>query len=58
MRAHAQEMDPEVCRAHIGLYVNEFSSEVGEIGARAVACLLSRGREVGALPTAAAVEWV
>lgn len=58
VRAHAQEMDPEVCRAHIGLYVNEFSSEVGEIGARAVACLLSRGREVGALPTAAAVEWV
>ena len=25
VRAHAQEMDPAVCRAHIDLYVNEFT---------------------------------
>lgn len=57
VRAHAQEMDPEVCRAHIDLYVNEFSVDVGDEGSRAVEALLARGRDVGALPAAAGPVW-
>lgn len=40
--AHAQEMDPEVARAHIALYVNEFTRELGPDGHAAVDALLAR----------------
>ena len=38
---HAQAMEPEVCRKHIHLYVNEFSVDLGEKGRQAVEKLLS-----------------
>lgn len=50
VRAHAQEMDPEVCRQHIALYVNDFSLELGEEGRAAIDVLLARGRAAGLLP--------
>ncbi|MFC4335138.1 1,4-dihydroxy-6-naphthoate synthase [Salininema proteolyticum] len=34
--ANAQEMDPEVCRKHIDLYVNEFSLDLGDKGKAAI----------------------
>ncbi len=40
VRAHAQEMEEEVMQAHIGLYVNEYSLGLGELGHAAVARLL------------------
>ena len=39
---HAQEMDPEVQRAHIALYVNEFTRDLGADGRAAVDALLAR----------------
>jgi 1,4-dihydroxy-6-naphthoate synthase len=42
VRAHAQEMDEAVMRAHISLYVNEFSVDLGHKGHRAVTALLER----------------
>ena len=36
VRAHAQEMSDEVCDAHIKLYVNEHSLDLGDEGLRAV----------------------
>lgn len=42
VQAHAQEMDPEVVRSHIDLYVNEFSVDLGEEGEAAVRELLAR----------------
>ena len=51
--AHAQEMQPQVVAEHIGLYVNEFSRDLGDEGLAAVEELLARGREVGLLPEAA-----
>jgi 1,4-dihydroxy-6-naphthoate synthase len=45
--AHAQEMSAEVCAAHISLYVNDFSSHLGEEGVCAVTCLLQRAAEAG-----------
>lgn len=50
VRAHAQEMDPEVCRQHIALYVNEFSQDLGAAGRAAIDALLQRGRAAGLLP--------
>ena len=47
---HAQEMSPEVCAAHIGLYVNDFSADLGEEGIRAITCLLQRAEEAGLIP--------
>ncbi len=38
---HSQEMSPEVCAAHIKLYVNEHSLDVGEDGLRAIARLIN-----------------
>jgi 1,4-dihydroxy-6-naphthoate synthase len=47
VRANAQELDDDVVRAHIGLYVNEFSADVGEEGRQAVEALLARAVEAG-----------
>ncbi|TXK67000.1 1,4-dihydroxy-6-naphthoate synthase [Paenibacillus sp. N3.4] len=47
---HAQEMDPQVAQAHIDLYVNEFSAELGEAGYGAVLTLLQRAAEEGLVP--------
>ena len=44
VRAHAQEMSDAVCDAHIGLYVNRYSLDIGEDGARAVARLVAAAR--------------
>lgn len=36
IKKFAQEMDDEVIRKHIGLYVNDFSIDLGEVGKKAV----------------------
>ena len=53
IRAHSQETAPEVVQSHIGLYVNDFSRNLGEAGMAAIAAFLRRGREAGVLPAAA-----
>jgi 1,4-dihydroxy-6-naphthoate synthase len=50
--AHAQEMEPAVVASHIGLYVNEFTRDLGEEGLAAVQEMLARGRRAGMLPAA------
>jgi 1,4-dihydroxy-6-naphthoate synthase len=52
VRAHAQEMSPEVMYKHIDLYVNEYSVDLGPDGRRAVELLLDRGRATGTVPAA------
>ena len=42
VRAHAQELSDDVCDRHIALYVNEFSSDLGDDGVRAVEALIAR----------------
>jgi 1,4-dihydroxy-6-naphthoate synthase len=39
VRAHAQEMSDAVCAAHIALYVNAYSLDIGSDGLRAIAKL-------------------
>ncbi|MFD7919039.1 1,4-dihydroxy-6-naphthoate synthase [Streptomyces sp. NPDC059740] len=48
--AHAQEMDPAVADQHIGLYVNEFTADLGEDGYAAVRGLLTRAAQEGLVP--------
>ncbi|MGW4651264.1 1,4-dihydroxy-6-naphthoate synthase [Kitasatospora sp. NPDC004289] len=48
--AHAQEMDPAVADQHIGLYVNEFTADLGEAGYAAVRGLLTRAAAEGLVP--------
>ena len=50
IRQHALEMDDAVMQAHIDLYVNDFSLDVGADGERAVQELFGRARAAGLIP--------
>jgi 1,4-dihydroxy-6-naphthoate synthase len=50
IRAHSQEMSDAVCAAHIGLYVNDFSRDLGSAGEAAVKALLARAEAEGFIP--------
>lgn len=50
IREHAQEMSADVCAAHIGLYVNDFSRDLGNEGERAIGELLRRAETAGIVP--------
>jgi len=50
IREHAQEMSEQVCAAHIGLYVNDFSQQLGAEGEQAIAELLRRAETAGLVP--------
>lgn len=54
IREHAQEMSEQVCAAHIGLYVNDFSQSLGDEGERAVIELLRRAESAGIIPASQA----
>lgn len=47
---HAQELSPQVVDAHIGLYVNDFTAELGEAGYAAAEALLGRAVAAGLVP--------
>jgi 1,4-dihydroxy-6-naphthoate synthase len=53
VREHALEMDEDVMRRHIDLYVNEFSEEIGDLGIAAVRELFARAYAAGLLAEAA-----
>lgn len=57
VRAHAQEMDEDVCRQHIALYVNELSAGLGDEGRGAIDALVARMRDVGVMPADAPGPW-
>jgi 1,4-dihydroxy-6-naphthoate synthase len=58
VRAHAFEMDDDVMRAHIGLYVNDYSDDVGTGGVAAVRDLFERAAAHGLIPPTAAPAFV
>jgi 5,8-dihydroxy-2-naphthoate synthase len=47
---HAAEMDPDVMRRHIALYVNDFTADLGATGYAAVDGLLTRAADLGLVP--------
>ena len=50
VRRHAQEMDDEVMRQHIALYVNDFTRNYGPEGEAAIAYLLATAEHLGLVP--------
>lgn len=48
--AHAQEMDPDVQRRHIELYVNNFTEDLGAEGYAAIDALLGRAEKMDLVP--------
>ena len=50
--AHSQELAPDVVDAHIALYVNELTADLGEEGIAAVDALLSRAAAAELVPVA------
>jgi len=53
--AHAQEMDEDVMYAHINLYVNEFTRDLGSEGKAAVEHLFEMAQAKGIVPTSQSV---
>lgn len=49
VRSHAQEMDDEVIDQHIGLYVNDYTLDIGD-GAATVEALLKRAEDSSLIP--------
>ncbi len=59
VRAHAQEMDEQVMFQHIGLYVNDFTKDLGPRGRAAVQLLFDTAKARGVMPdTQARSFWV
>jgi 1,4-dihydroxy-6-naphthoate synthase len=50
IKEHAQELENEVIDAHINLYVNDFSLNLGDEGVMAVETLLGRAESRGLIP--------
>jgi len=50
VRRHAQEMDDEVMRQHIDLYVNAFTRDYGSEGEAAIGHLLRTAEDLGIVP--------
>ena len=50
IRSKSQELEPEVVRSHIELYVNEFSKDLGKEGEAAINTFMERGRRAGVIP--------
>ncbi|HET6896260.1 MAG TPA: 1,4-dihydroxy-6-naphthoate synthase [Candidatus Baltobacteraceae bacterium] len=58
VREHATEMQEDVMRKHIDLYVNEFSEDVGDEGLAAVKELFSRAHAARIVPQTAEADFV
>ena len=58
VRRHAQEMDDEVMRQHIALYVNDFTRDYGAEGQAAIAYLLETAERLGIVPSSARALYV
>ena len=50
IQQHSQELEKDVVESHIGLYVNDFSRDLGDEGRAAVELFIEKGRSSGTLP--------
>jgi len=57
-RKHSQEMDEQVMRSHIALYVNDFTQDIGDEGVAAVERLLADAEANGLIPASRAALFV
>lgn len=52
VKAHAQEMEEDVMRKHIDLYVNDYTTDLGEEGRKAVITLFEQAKKSGLIKEA------
>lgn len=50
IRSHAQEMEESVMYKHIELYVNQYSSDLGEVGRQAIQTMFDKAQSLGLIP--------
>lgn len=50
IRSHAQEMEENVMYKHIELYVNQYSSDLGELGRKAVKSMFDKANALNLIP--------
>ncbi|MFN8257860.1 MAG: 1,4-dihydroxy-6-naphthoate synthase [Bacteroidales bacterium] len=50
IKKYAQEMDPEVMKKHIELYVNDFTFNLGDEGKKAISVLYSEAEKIKGFP--------
>lgn len=58
VRRHAQEMDDDIVRQHIELYVNDYSLDIGPEGRTAIEHLFSMARSQGLIPPSDLPIWL
>jgi len=56
--AFARDMDQELADKFVGMYVNKWTLDYGEIGRRAIGELLHRGHQAGLVPKAGQIDFV
>ncbi|MFH0981568.1 MAG: MqnA/MqnD/SBP family protein, partial [Planctomycetota bacterium] len=54
----ARDMNKELADQFVGMYVNRWTLDYGELGHRAVRELLRRGHEAGLVPDAGDIDFV
>jgi 1,4-dihydroxy-6-naphthoate synthase len=47
VKEHSQEMEEEVMRKHINLYVNDYTTDLGETGRKAINTLFEKAKQAG-----------
>ena len=57
IKEHSQELEDDVVRSHIDLYVNDFSLDLGKEGIAAIEALLHKGAEVGVFQQPQTGNW-
>jgi len=55
---YAREMDSALTSKFIGMYVNEYTRDYGEIGREAIRCFLGEARAAGYIDRDVAIEFV
>ena len=58
IRSKSQELEEAVVRSHIGLYVNDFSRDLGPEGWTAIGAFLDKGRKAGVLAASSRRLWL
>lgn len=58
VQSNAQEMDESVMRKHIQLYVNEYTTELGEVGMHSIKTLFDKAQSSGLINADAQIEQI
>jgi len=54
----ARDMDPRLADKFVGMYVNHYTVDSGDVIPRAVQLLLDKGHEVGLIPNRVTAEFI